>query len=304
MQLRMVARRSSGPMTVLGDIAQSTGYWARDDWSEVIECLGRPGVTVTTEELKYGYRVPKRAYALAERLLPIAAPGVTVPIVVRDVDEEPSIIRVAQGDRAGAVARSASGYAARGLMVGVVCPDSLWDEITDGLSAAQINYADVGTQGLASTINMMSPEQAKGLEVDAVVVVEPETIIAEHERGERMLYVALTRTTRGLSVVFSGADVLSDVTSGSPLPPKGADAGRLRIVGDETEEGSLPTAPVVSGPNHRIDHQPTETESGNVANRLLVNLAKSLAEEIRTSVRRDQVPLLLEELRRLLGDED
>ena len=41
----------------------------------------------------------------------------------------------------------------------------------------------------------------KGLELDAVVVVEPAEIVGADEHGLRALYVALTRSTQRLSVV-------------------------------------------------------------------------------------------------------
>lgn len=41
----------------------------------------------------------------------------------------------------------------------------------------------------------------KGLELDGVVVVEPAEIVAEQRFGMRALYVALTRSTRRLTVV-------------------------------------------------------------------------------------------------------
>jgi hypothetical protein len=56
----------------------------------------------------------------------------------------------------------------------------------------------------------LDPVAAKGLEFDSVVVVEP----AEHSLPE--LYVALTRTTRRLVLVSSGAlpAVLADAFAG------------------------------------------------------------------------------------------
>jgi DNA helicase IV len=42
---------------------------------------------------------------------------------------------------------------------------------------------------------------AKGLEFDAVVVVDPSGIVEESPRGLNDLYVALTRATRSLDVV-------------------------------------------------------------------------------------------------------
>ena len=78
----------------------------------------------------------------------------------------------------------------------------------------------------ARAINLVSPQEAKGLEFDAVVVVEPEAIVAEDERGHRLLYVALTRTTRRLDIVCVGEPVpLSAPARPDPGDPA---AGPLR----------------------------------------------------------------------------
>ena len=47
----------------------------------------------------------------------------------------------------------------------------------------------------------LTPRQAKGLEFDHVVVMEPALIAEDGERGLRELYVALTRPTQTLVVV-------------------------------------------------------------------------------------------------------
>ena len=46
--------------------------------------------------------------------------------------------------------------------------------------------------------------QTKGLEFDAVLVVEPERILADGPRGAAELYVALTRATQRLGVLHQG----------------------------------------------------------------------------------------------------
>ena len=46
--------------------------------------------------------------------------------------------------------------------------------------------------------------EAKGLEFDAVVVVDPDAIAAEGEGGARRVYVAMTRTTNVLHVIRRG----------------------------------------------------------------------------------------------------
>src|SRR5690606_8316556 len=72
------------------------------------------------------------------------------------------------------------------------------------LSVNGVDWSSAERGELGAAINLVSPQEAKGLEFDAVVVVEPEHIVAEHERGHRMLYVALTRTTGHLDVVCVG----------------------------------------------------------------------------------------------------
>ena len=56
--------------------------------------------------------------------------------------------------------------------------------------------------GLSEPLVLLAAEAANGLEFDSVVVVEPGLIAGETARGLRTLYVALTRPTRRLSVVY------------------------------------------------------------------------------------------------------
>jgi DNA helicase IV len=52
-------------------------------------------------------------------------------------------------------------------------------------------------------VTIVLPEAAKGLEFDAVVVVEPAAIASAGEHGLRLLYIALTRAVRTLTVVHT-----------------------------------------------------------------------------------------------------
>ena len=56
----------------------------------------------------------------------------------------------------------------------------------------------------AERVWFISPLEAKGLEYDAVVVVEPDKIIEEGPGGVRLLYVALTRPTQRLVTLDVG----------------------------------------------------------------------------------------------------
>lgn len=208
MQLRAIARRcATGSLTVVGDLAQSTGPWARDSWQEVTSHLPAEH-PVTVAALRYGYRVPRQVYQLAAELLPVAAPGVSPPTVVRDGPAAPEIHQVPLAERAGRVVSVAAGHAAEGEFVGIVCPQRCRREIEAALDAVtDVEWSSAERGELGTAINLVSPQEAKGLEFDAVVVVEPEAIVAEDERGHRLLYVALTRTTRRLDIVCVGEPV-------------------------------------------------------------------------------------------------
>lgn len=57
---------------------------------------------------------------------------------------------------------------------------------------------------LTSEVVLITPRQAKGLEFDTVIVVEPQSIVSGSPRGTNDLYVALTRATQALGLVHTG----------------------------------------------------------------------------------------------------
>ncbi len=202
MQLRSVARRSAtGSITVAGDIAQSTGLWARDEWGDLTQHLPAK-LPVVIENLRYGYRVPRPAYELAAQLLPAAAPTIRPPELVRD-GPAPTVHQVGLHERGDRVVAAAMVHTRAGRFVGIVCPGRCRREVETALEKASVAWSPAEPLGFG-TVNLLSPAEAKGLEFDAVVVVEPELIVAETSRGLRMLYVALTRTTGYLDVVAAG----------------------------------------------------------------------------------------------------
>jgi hypothetical protein len=72
------------------------------------------------------------------------------------------------------------------------------DEVADALG----DFDDAVHAHLGAGINLLDLHVAKGLEFDAIVVVEPEAILRERpDGGVGGLYTALTRATRALSVV-------------------------------------------------------------------------------------------------------
>jgi DNA helicase IV len=195
MQLRMVARRAAGSFTLLGDIAQATGPIPYAHWHELLPHLdGAEGAQV--EELRHAYRVPREIMELALPLLERIAPGVKPPVAYRVGAEPPRVVE-ADLPLAAAFEEAARLAAAEGLLA-VIAPASLRGE---GESAL---FDD-------SRIAVLTPREAKGMEFDHVIVVEPAQIVEEAVEGQglRELYVALTRPTTTLVLVHA-----------RPLPPE------------------------------------------------------------------------------------
>jgi len=186
MGLRALARRSpAASMTVLGDLAQATAPGAQESWDEAIAHLGAPS-TATRADLDLGYRVPASIMDMANGLLAEAAPGVTPCRSVR-AGGRPPVFVAAGADLGDEVRRAVAELAAEFGTVAVVVPDGLRAEVV----------------GLPDAVPVLRPLEAKGLEFDAVVVVEPEAIAGRDARGLRLLYVALTRAVQELVVVHA-----------------------------------------------------------------------------------------------------
>lgn len=208
MQLRMLARRCpGGSMTLVGDLGQASGPWAPARWDDVLTHLPvrRPP---TWAELSVNYRTPSEVMDLAARVLEAATPGLAPPASVRSAGVDPLMTAVT----ADVLARKVATVAAAELeavgegKVAVICPTSYLDELRAAFPALP-----EGAGVLDVPIALLSVDQAKGLEFDAVVLVEPAAVIAEGTAatGRRALYVAMTRTTTRLHIVHA-----------QPLPPE------------------------------------------------------------------------------------
>jgi DNA helicase IV len=201
LQLESIRRRSrAGSMTVLGDLAQSTSPWAHESWDAVVQALRHERVTAEIVELEYGYRLPAEVHEVAMRLLPDIAPGLACPEALRSSGHE---VMVAAADgaeeltsRAVATIRELVGSG----IVGVITPASARSGLVAALDADGIAWSPE-LRPAAAPVVVLTPDEAKGLEFDVVVVVEPAAIVAESEHGLRALFVALTRCTSRLALV-------------------------------------------------------------------------------------------------------
>jgi DNA helicase IV len=204
LQLRMLTRRSlNGSMTIVGDIAQSTGAWAHNDWSEILEHLPARREP-RRAELTVGYRIPRPVMDLAARVLGVAAPDLRPPVAVRSDGDAPHLVPVDGGrdDLLTRVVALAAEEAARPGVgnVAVVAPRSYYRDLVDAFERAEVDIGSAPRDGLDHPITAVPVNLVKGLEVDVAVVVEPAAIVDEEPQGYRSLYVAMTRATKRLAL--------------------------------------------------------------------------------------------------------
>ena len=227
MQLRAVSRRSAtGSLTVVGDMAQSTGPWARDDWHDVLAHLPAE-LPHVHRELRFGYRVPRQIFELAAELLPTAAPSVQPPTTVREGPADPVLTPVEAAERAAVAVGAAAAHAAEGRSVAIVCPARCRDQIEALLTAGDVPWRTAAGERDSPAVTVLGPHEAKGLEFDAAIVVEPGFIVDDDPRGHRLLYIALTRATGHLHLVGAPEDLPVEYAADPPAeePHLAAHAG-------------------------------------------------------------------------------
>ncbi len=142
---------------------------------------------------------------LAARIAARAVPGLTPPRAVRMGEHPPAVVAAAPAElTASVIAEVTRLQTALGEgVVAVIAPDTLASGLYDSLTAAGLAVGQASRQGLEQPVTLVPVSLVKGLELDGVVVVEPSLIVSEQAQGLRALYVALTRSTRELSIVHA-----------------------------------------------------------------------------------------------------
>ncbi|CAB4918442.1 unannotated protein [freshwater metagenome] len=224
MELRMLDRRSlNGSMTIVGDIAQATGAWPHQNWESVLEYLPdrRPP---RRADLTIGYRVPGPIMDLASKMLVLAAPGIQPPTSIRHTGEPPLILGVEQSELEAEIVERVR-YELKTIgsgNIGVIVPESMADQVDSALTRAGIDYGRATRQGLEKQVTVVPVNLVKGLELDSVLVIEPKRMLDEQIRGAQSLYVALTRSTKRLTVIYTGqlpSVLLEPASHGSGIEP-------------------------------------------------------------------------------------
>ncbi|RKF26238.1 helicase [Micromonospora globbae] len=202
MAWRLLMRRCpSRSMTIVGDVAQTGALSGTPSWREALEPYVADRWRLA--ELTVSYRTPAEIMAVAADLLTEIDPALRPPRSVRS-SGVPPWDRTVTADRLADELVAATTREVAGLdegRVGVIVPAGRIDDLGAAVTAALPEAAVGEHPELESTVVVLTVAQAKGLEFDSVLVVDPDRIVAESPRGRSDLYVALTRATQRLGVL-------------------------------------------------------------------------------------------------------
>ncbi|QYN40144.1 AAA family ATPase [Pseudonocardia sp. DSM 110487] len=171
MDWRVLVRRCpTRSFTVVGDLAQRRSEAGARSWAGALE-RHAPG-RWTHRVLTVGYRTPAEIMAVAADVLASHNPGCATPEAARSTGTRPWARRVRPDELVDAVRAEMTGPGS----VAVIAPGP---------------FADV------PGATVLTPREAKGLEFDTVLLVEPQRM---HPAD---LYVALTRATQRLGALHT-----------------------------------------------------------------------------------------------------
>jgi DNA helicase IV len=188
MAWRLLMRRSpSRSMTVVGDVAQTGDLAGTSSWDRVFSPYVAQRWRLT--ELTVNYRTPAEIMDRAATLLARIDPSLTPPSSVRATGVAPRGL-VAPLDELPDVVKHESTALDEGT-VGVIVADTWLTRVRELLPES----------GVDTQVCVLTVRQAKGLEFDAVIVVDPEAIVTATPRGRSDLYVAMTRATQRLALL-------------------------------------------------------------------------------------------------------
>ncbi|MBT2382978.1 ATP-binding domain-containing protein [Streptomyces sp. ISL-11] len=191
MAWRLLMRRCpTRSMTLVGDPAQTAEPGGCGSWETALA----PYVGDRWEHVRLGvnYRTPAELMETAARVLRSAGVRCEPPRSVRSTGVPPWARRA--DDLTGAVADAVAREGHEDGRLAVIAPRERHAALTAVLPDASAGAAP----DLTRPVVLLDPRQAKGLEFDTVIVVEPA------EFGVSDLYVALTRATQRLGVVHAG----------------------------------------------------------------------------------------------------
>jgi DNA helicase IV len=182
---QMLLRRCpSRSFTIVGDRAQARHGFS-ESWQERLERIGLDNINLAS--LTINYRTPEEVMAEAEPVIRAVFPDANVPISIRS-----SGVQVVHGPASD---------------LGSIL-DTWLATHADGIACViDANGVEDDTFKTTSRVRSLTPEHAKGLEFDLVVLIDPDEFgkgtVRTGAEGTVDRYVAMTRATQQLVILTS-----------------------------------------------------------------------------------------------------
>lgn len=207
MQWRLLMRRC--PMksfTVVGDIAQASSAAAASSWAQALKPF--VGERFHLDELTVNYRTPAQISDAAVSVARAAGLEISAPRAIREGNWSPSARVVGAENLIPSVVATVSEEVAQagGGLIGVIVADSRYREVASAISTAHRDNTGTSKSALEHQILVLTPWEAKGLEFDVVIIVEPMDLIEAANGSVGDLYVSMTRPTQRLHLI-AGTDL-------------------------------------------------------------------------------------------------
>lgn len=207
MQWRLLMRRC--PMksfTVVGDIAQASSAAAASSWAQALKPF--VGERFHLDELTVNYRTPAQISDAAVSVARAAGLEISAPRAIREGNWSPSTRVVGAENLIPSVVATVSEEVAQagGGLIGVIVADSRYREVASAISTAHRDNTGTSKSALEHQILVLTPWEAKGLEFDVVIIVEPMDLIEAANGSVGDLYVSMTRPTQRLHLI-AGTDL-------------------------------------------------------------------------------------------------
>ncbi|GAA6525198.1 AAA family ATPase [Intrasporangium sp. DVR] len=188
MQWRMVGRRGRhASWTVVGDAAQAS-------WTDLEEAAAARDEALGTQSrqrfhMDTNYRNAREIFDYAAQIVRRQVPDADIPNAVRETGHD--VVEGPLGPDPVASVREAVA--------------ELLEQVAGSIAVVTPEPYAAGLAPLAGSgagrVQVVDPMSTKGLEYDAVVVVDPDQIARESPGGVRVLYVALTRAAHRMAVL-------------------------------------------------------------------------------------------------------
>src|SRR5690625_180731 len=208
MQWRMLFRRSPlRSFTIVGDLAQASWADASTDWASVLQPFA--GQNWRLSELTVNYRTPERITDVATRVATQAGRPVTTPTALRQGDYDPELIRATDEDHHEILLQAVQLQLERqpGGLIGVIVTAEQYVDAYQQLESAYPKRVWTGVgRRRQRDIALVTPQQAKGLEYDAVIISEPQNVVAAANGSVGDPHVAMTRATQSLTMITTASD--------------------------------------------------------------------------------------------------